>query len=70
MGPEAPLGIAYRCPAIVNRTFHTVPGDEQRMVGEPDHRPQTDHLSNRILEGVGSEARVMARPEVKMTAVP
>ena len=35
---------------------------------EPD--TQNSYLSNRILEGVGSEARVMARPEVKMTAVP
>jgi hypothetical protein len=35
---------------------------------EPD--TQNSYLSNRILDGVAAEARVMARPEVKMTAVP
>ena len=35
---------------------------------EPD--TQNSYVSNRILSGVTSEARVMMRPEIKLVAVP
>ena len=36
--------------AIIDGVFHAVPGNEQRMIGEPHHRPHANHLGDRMLD--------------------
>src|SRR5215510_12566500 len=36
---ETPLSVTNRRGAIIDGVFHAVPGHEQRMIGEPYHRP-------------------------------
>src|SRR4029450_5185694 len=46
---ETPLSVTNRRGTIVDGVFHAVPGHEQRMIGEPYHRPFPNDLGDWIL---------------------